>query len=379
MSLIKISVILLIKNGEKYLQYLNKYFNKIEKKYQKNYIFEYFFYENDSNDNTKNELSNFFKNRKGKYWSEKLEKKDKTFDGGINNKRCSYMTYLRRKLKKKHGILNSDYTLLIDCDVIYKENFINKYIELFNYYIMNINLENSNSQIIRFPVRSHDLKKYSLINNEIFRNLNIDIIKNKKMNITKIDNNIKNKDLELLIKRKDNNISFKLNYSKKGRFIRELGHSKNIVAVSCFDACAEYNYNEKKNYLHYYDSLAFVDNNNNYAKLNGNTCLYSKCERCINHRKVFNIKFETPLLSCKKISKVKSAFGGALMIKTYVYNKVNWDCNDTDICEHHSLCKNIRNYGNIIVDPTFFNSTTTQKYQNFNFISKDLLKFDLEN
>jgi hypothetical protein len=45
---------------------------------------------------------------------------------------------------------------------------------------------------------------------------------------------------------------------------------------------------------------------------------------------------------------VNSAFGGFFLIKTNVYNQVSWD---TTICEHHSFCKKIREYGDILLEP----------------------------
>mgnify|MGYP003995602755 FL=1 len=45
--------------------------------------------------------------------------------------------------------------------------------------------------------------------------------------------------------------------------------------------------------------------------------------------------------------KVKSAFGCMPMIKTNVYNKIEWG---DSICEHHSFCENIQKYGDIYVD-----------------------------
>ena len=61
-----ISVILLIRDCEKYMKYLDEQFSQLENEYKNDIHFEYYVYENDSVDNTKKEIQTFFKNRKRK-------------------------------------------------------------------------------------------------------------------------------------------------------------------------------------------------------------------------------------------------------------------------------------------------------------------------
>ena len=49
--IMKISVCLCIRNGEKYLEYINELFNKIE--LSNSFEFDYYIYENNSTDETK--------------------------------------------------------------------------------------------------------------------------------------------------------------------------------------------------------------------------------------------------------------------------------------------------------------------------------------
>ena len=67
----KISICLCIRDCEDYLMYIDELFNRIEKLYD-TYEFEYFLYENNSTDNTKDLVKYFLKNRNGKYLIEDL-------------------------------------------------------------------------------------------------------------------------------------------------------------------------------------------------------------------------------------------------------------------------------------------------------------------
>jgi hypothetical protein len=110
----KISVCLCIRDGEEYLKYLNNLFTQISN--LANIKFEYFIYENDSVDNTKKEIVNFFKEREGKY---KMETENLKTYSGISKTRGMHMALIRNKLKFFHGLLNSDMVLLLDCDVVF--------------------------------------------------------------------------------------------------------------------------------------------------------------------------------------------------------------------------------------------------------------------
>lgn len=117
----KISICLCIRDGEKYIDYLNDLFSKIEAKHT-NISFEYFMYENNSIDNTKNRIINFYKNRQGKYLCENIN--GDIMIGGIQLERGNKMANLRNKLKHFHRTLDSDFVVLLDADVIFTQDTI---------------------------------------------------------------------------------------------------------------------------------------------------------------------------------------------------------------------------------------------------------------
>ena len=148
-NMIIISVVLIIKNREKYIHYLNDIFTTIEEMYVDKYIFEYFIYENNSTDDTKNAIKNFYKskNRNGKYFLENIDN-NKTFYGGIDIKRGKYMSFLRNRLKSLHGNLQSNYTLIIDEGVVFTYNTIEKMINTFSEYTYTIGPSETNVKIV---------------------------------------------------------------------------------------------------------------------------------------------------------------------------------------------------------------------------------------
>ena len=152
--MLKISVILTIKNGEHYINYLNHYFDKVENLYLNKYKLEYFIYENNSTDNTKKAIENFYKYKKraGKYFLENINNSKNL--GGITQERGVYMSFLRNKLKTYHGQLDSDYTLLIDCDVVFTYDIIEKLLNIFNDYKFLVGSSNTNTKNIELHTTS---------------------------------------------------------------------------------------------------------------------------------------------------------------------------------------------------------------------------------
>ena len=123
-----ISVILLVKNGEAYLRYLDRQFQILEN--DGKHTFTFYIYENNSNDDTKILLKEFMKSRKGLCISENIDK-PKSLQG-ISNERGEHMANLRNNLKDKHGRLDSEYTILLDTDVVFHTETIDYMIESFN-------------------------------------------------------------------------------------------------------------------------------------------------------------------------------------------------------------------------------------------------------
>ncbi len=125
-----ISVVCLIKNNEDWIQYFDNYMSELENLNE--YVFEYFFYENNSTDNSKQLINKFMKNRSGKYICENIKPYIK-WSNSISIERGLWMTHLRQKLKKMHGLLNSDYVLIIDSDIILEKDSINKFVDTFKF------------------------------------------------------------------------------------------------------------------------------------------------------------------------------------------------------------------------------------------------------
>ena len=266
---IKISILLCVRNGEKYLNHISNLFTNVENIYKK-YKFEYFMYENNSTDDTKNAIKNFFRkgNRKGKFLLEDLP--GNKMKAGIHIERGIHMANIRNKLKQFHGKLNSNYVLLLDCDVVFLPRVIKQFIDTMN---------------------------------------------------------------------------------------------NNIAMVTPYGMC----YNVKKHHNdanHYYDSLAFISNQNISYKENSNTCLFRECQRCCNHRNVCKVLLDNKkLLSNKQhIIDVKSGFGSMAMIKTDIYDKVRWG---NSVCEHHSFCKEVNKYGKIVVNTRINTLVTTPDLQEY--------------
>jgi hypothetical protein len=90
--------------------------------------FEYYFYENDSIDNTEDILRKWISTRKGKFLSEKLSapKFGSVTDVERMQRLCSY----RNKCKDLLEDSESKYTLLIDSDVIFSKENLLKHLEV---------------------------------------------------------------------------------------------------------------------------------------------------------------------------------------------------------------------------------------------------------
>lgn len=346
--MLTISVILIIKDGASYISYLDHYFTKIEELYKYKYNFEYFIFENDSKDDTVRKLSAFLKNKKGKYWSENL--KNNADYKGIKQERCQYMSLLRNTLKERHGHLNSDYTLLIDCDVVFQIDIIDKLVGLFSSYNFYVGPSKENSITMELPTDA----------------VHCECIPTNKQQPTwtdTFDTSVSNN--KLTVKRIDT----------KGNWGQQLElkiSPTNVVAVTPFDYCYKRLREDHNN--HYYDTLAFVTKDNINFNNNGNTCMFENCVRCHEHRKKTNTQFDNShLLSSKKITTVNSAFGGCFMIKTDIYNKVDWtDDTKNDVCEHHAFCRKIRQYGKILFEPNLKVITTIPTLRFYPTIEKRL-------
>ena len=275
---IKISVLILLKNNEFYTKKLDFLFRQLER--DSRYEFNYFIYENNSKDSTKEEIVKFLNNRKGRVILENMDK-PKNFGSIISKERGEFMSTLRNNFKYLHGELDSDYSLLLDSDVIFCKSSFDKLMSQIN---------NINVMVTPF--------------------------------------------------------SFDGNF-----FIRTKGN------------------------LHYYDTLELITKDNISYKETSNTCLYPKCKNCRLHRRRNKSKIPKKFLLNNDIEEVNAAFAGFCLIKTEVYNKINWE---GTICEHHSFCEKVRNYGKILLMNKTMVSTVSDlnDEKTFRFIYKNVNKFN---
>ena len=114
----KLSVISLFRNSEKFLERL---FTKLET-IEKDYEVEYFFYENDSKDDTRKLITEWMEGRKGQFIYEDIN--TPTFGHTIEVERMKLMTQYRNKILGAAKPMDSDYTLLIDSDVDFSSRIV---------------------------------------------------------------------------------------------------------------------------------------------------------------------------------------------------------------------------------------------------------------
>ena len=101
--------------------HLSRTLSQLEDLESLDYDFEYYFYENDSKDNTVEILSSWLKNRTGSFKHEKLDKQK--FGSTTEFARVELLSDCRNKCKQLGYDSKSKYSLLIDSDIIFnKEN-----------------------------------------------------------------------------------------------------------------------------------------------------------------------------------------------------------------------------------------------------------------
>lgn len=112
----KISVIGLWRDAEKYISESLKNIESLSS--VPNTDFDFYFYENDSEDNTKDILNKWISDKNGKVWSETLN--FPKYGSVINIQRLVLLSHYRNKLLSMINETDSDYTLMIDTDISFK-------------------------------------------------------------------------------------------------------------------------------------------------------------------------------------------------------------------------------------------------------------------
>jgi len=178
----KISICFIIRQSEDYIIYLNNLFTRIENYYNNKITFEYFIYENNSTDKTKEYIKNFALNRNCKYLLEDIP--NNTMKSGLSKERGIHMAFFRNKLKQFHGILDSNYVLLLDSDIVFKPNTIERlvYTLIDNNIAMAstfVSLHNTTHYYDSFAViTKHNISYIDNSNSCLFRECSICINKN---------------------------------------------------------------------------------------------------------------------------------------------------------------------------------------------------------
>jgi|688.fasta_scaffold103775_3 hypothetical protein len=121
----KISVLALFRDSEKIIYRTLGLLDNLERSTDAQ--FSFFFYENDSVDNTAKILEDWLSTKEGKLISEKLNYPK--FGSVSSEERFSLMSYYRNKLAESVKPLDSDFTLILDSDVIIYNDLINDYMK----------------------------------------------------------------------------------------------------------------------------------------------------------------------------------------------------------------------------------------------------------
>jgi hypothetical protein len=121
----KISIFSLFRDSESYIHDCLSALDDVES--ATNADFEYFFYENDSKDNTASILENWIKNKEGKLKSEDVN--EQSYGSTLEPNRMIKMARIRNKMAELGKPVNSDYTVVIDSDLIFSKNIINDFLK----------------------------------------------------------------------------------------------------------------------------------------------------------------------------------------------------------------------------------------------------------
>lgn len=107
--------------------YLKSTLDRLEalEAHSSNFSFEYFFYENDSQDNTVRILDEWMQTRRGFLVSEKLDRPK--FNHSTESERQIFMTDYRNRLLHSCQPLLSDFAIILDSDIMFEPSLIEDY------------------------------------------------------------------------------------------------------------------------------------------------------------------------------------------------------------------------------------------------------------
>ncbi len=125
---IKISFYSLFRDSEPKIYECLSTLSKIES--NKKFQCEYFFYENDSKDNTASILEEWLLNRDGNFLSETLN--TPKFGSVLDPNRMKLLSTYRNKMKDLGVNSKSDFSIIFDSDISFDENIIEEYLKYKN-------------------------------------------------------------------------------------------------------------------------------------------------------------------------------------------------------------------------------------------------------
>ena len=123
----RISVFSLFRDSETYLKKCLSQLESLE--LSTNADFSYFFYENDSTDNTVSILKSWIKNKEGRLLSETLGKKK--FGSTLDPERMILMSEIRNKMTSLCNV-ETDYSLIFDSDIMFESDIVNEFLKFNN-------------------------------------------------------------------------------------------------------------------------------------------------------------------------------------------------------------------------------------------------------
>lgn len=121
----RISIFSLFRNSESYIKDSLKRFDNLEKNTEAEISF--FFYENDSVDKTPSILKRWMKSKSGKLQCDTLN--PRSFKSELDPERMMHLSQCRNKMQALDVDKNSDYSLIIDSDILFESDILNKFLE----------------------------------------------------------------------------------------------------------------------------------------------------------------------------------------------------------------------------------------------------------
>lgn len=121
----KISVFSLWRDAENYIQRTLSMLEAVESQ-NSQLEFSYFFYENDSRDNTAKVLSKWLESRAGRLLSEKLNFPS---EGSVyTTSRMLKMCYYRNRMINIGRFIDSDYSIVFDSDILFDSDIVSRFL-----------------------------------------------------------------------------------------------------------------------------------------------------------------------------------------------------------------------------------------------------------